>query len=413
MKKRIISLLFVFLLALGAMPSTVAIAATEEESVEGELINSYVPMLSDATGNAVDMACDAVEQLLNEYYRVSDISGKVVSMEKKNDGVNLVIRVSYSTEIRAKTPDEAPYIKGILAALESLTDAEEIQRATDYLTIWRGELARDHIGKTLYHNADFSVFIPFQISEGHSSIDSKSRLVMDESTIAVYSAIETDGTIAYCEEPLSDFIPSEQEVMESARNDVFSIVNGDVKTQLSKMRGTSSRAKELNRVAAATYAKDENNFPAGTKPDGKKYDNYSSDCANFVSQCYSAGGVVQDPAGGPQTTWYPYSGAWCFTGGPRGLQGHYGVCDYMLDMDIVFSAGKGVWTRAFAGSIMYYPKSLTDQAHIGIITSNDGQSAYYSAHTTDHCNIKLGSMKTSLSYYIPVWDSYTGIWTTQ
>lgn len=161
--------------------------------------------------------------------------------------------------------------------------------------------------------------------------------------------------------------------MENASSDIQSILaSNDNNVMAAQIR--TSRAQELNRILARNHAKDANNFPTGTKPNGSKYTHYNSDCANFVSQCYSAGGVNQD------AIWKPYIGA---------------------------------WTRAFAGSIMYYPSSLTVEAHVGIITSNDGQTAYYSAHTTDHCNIKLGSMKTVLSYYIPVWDSYTGTWTPQ
>ena len=63
-------------------------------------------------------------------------------------------------------------------------------------------------------------------------------------------------------------------------------------------------------------------------------------------------------------------------------------------------------------ALSLYPKSLTEQAHVGIVTSNDGQTAYYSAHTTDHCNkIMTAYYKEVMDFYIPVWDSHTGTWT--
>ena len=85
-----------------------------------------------------------------------------------------------------------------------------------------------------------------------------------------------------------------------------------------------------------------------------------------------------------------------------------------LDNDIVFHGGTDSWSRAFAGSIMYYPESLTEEAHVGIVTSNDGQCVYYSAHITDHCNEHMSDYyKDVMDFYIPVWDSYTGTWTPQ
>lgn len=166
--------------------------------------------------------------------------------------MNVVINVSYSTKIKAETPDDAPYIKGLLAAIEKLTDEQEIEKATVYLNIWRRELEKDHVGNVM------------------------------------------------------------------------------------AAQSRTSREQELNRILARNYAKDANNFPTGTKPNGSKYAHYNSGCANFVSQCYSAGGVNQD------AIWKSYTGAWNYTGGPRKTTGHYGVTDYMMDSGIVFSAGTGV-----------------------------------------------------------------------
>lgn len=360
------------------------------------------------SSNAVDMACGALKSALDEYYVVSDVSGEVKTFEVVSGGVNVVALVDYSTEIRAETVDDVPYIKGILAAMEDLTDSEEIQRANDYLTIWRGEIERDHIGKVQPHSAEISVFIPTNINARGSQITWQNMDVNNaEIQLRTYvEGVEATSETAYIEMPISSFVPSDDEVMENAKNDVLSILS-ESHMSAQATRSSNSRAKELIRTDAASYAKDPNNFPAGTKPDGTKYKNYDSDCANFVSQCYSAGHVKED------ATWTPYSGAWRYTGGPRKAEDHYGVCDYMVDEEIVFEAGTGVWTRAFAGTIIYYPKSLTTQAHVGIVTSNDGRNAYYSAHTNDHCNQPMKNMQNVLSYYIPVWDSYTKTWTPQ
>lgn len=365
--------------------------------------------------NVINLACDTATQLLEDYYEVTNVSGEITNVEATLSGVNIVVNVSYTTKIRAETPDDAPYIQGILAAMEDITDESQLQRANDYLTIWRGELEREHIGKELSHNAEFLVSVPLLIKASNSNINSDeflNTLSVENAEVKIHTYDELHSSASravYVDEPLSSFVPTAQEVMENARNDVSNIISGSSSNQARGARASStSRAQELDRVDAAYYAKQPSNFPTGHRPDGSQYAHYSSDCANFVSQCYSAGGVVQDGV------WYDDSSCWKLTGGPRKSPGHYGITDYMLDNDIVVHAGTGTWNRAFAGSIMYFPSSLTDEAHVGIITSNDGQTAYYSAHTTDHCNIKMSDYyKTVMDFYIPVWDSYTGKWTPQ
>lgn len=362
--------------------------------------------------NVVNYVCDTVTKLLDDYYEVSNVSGEIESIEETLNEVNIVVCVSYTTKIRAEKPDDAPYIRGILAAMEDITDEGELQKANDYLTIWRGELAREHIGKELPHNASFLVSIPMQRKTVNSNINSEevfNTLSTENAEVKIHTYDEflsSDNHAVYVDEPLSSFVPTAQEVMQNARNDVRDIISGS-NSSLLREAGTE-RAKELIREDAAYYAKQESNFPTGHRPDGSEYAHYRSDCANFVSQCYSAGGVEQIGV------WYEDSPCWKLTGGPRKLEGHYGIVDYMLENKIVFHAGTGTWNRAFAGSIMYYPKSLTDEAHVGIITSNDGQKAYYSAHTTDHCDKPFpNNYKSVMDFYIPVWDSHTNTWTPQ
>ncbi|WP_312636527.1 amidase domain-containing protein [Oscillibacter sp.] len=365
--------------------------------------------------NVTNLACNTATQLLEDYYDVTNVSGEITNVEATSGEVNYVVDVSYTTQIKAKTPDDAPYIQGILAAMEDLTDESELQRANDYLTIWRGELEREHIGKELSHNAEFIVSVPLLLKSSNSDINSNeflNTLSVENAEVKVHTYDELHSSASravYVDEPLSSFVPTAQEAMENARNDVSNIISGNSSNQVRGVRASStSRAQELDRVDAAYYAKQESNFPIGHRPDGSKYAHYDSDCANFVSQCYSAGGVAQD------SVWYDDSSCWNLTGGPRKSPGHYGITDYMLENDIVFHAGTGTWNRAFAGSIMYYPTSLTEQAHVGIITSNDGQTAYYSAHTSNHRNEKMSDYyKTVMDFYIPVWDSHTGTWTPQ
>ena len=108
----------------------------------------------------VDLVCNEIANYRKDYYDITSISGKVSNIEKASNGVNIIVDVNYSTKIKARTPDDSPYIKGIKAAIDRLTNKKDIERANSYLKIWYGELERDHIGKSLPHSSEFKVFIP-------------------------------------------------------------------------------------------------------------------------------------------------------------------------------------------------------------------------------------------------------------
>lgn len=387
--------------------------------------------------NVVNLACKTVVDYeeANGYYDVTQVSGEITNIEQVSGGVNAYVTVNYCLAMKAKTADEWPYIQGMIEALETLTDEEEIAVAETYLNIWRAEIERDHIGKEIPVSQKFKVFIPVTTASISTQNErALNRLSLDEAVITLREPTDfacddgaearSSATDGYVDQPLSYFEqPSVSSVKASAFDAVLDVAKNPANNPENRADAISNtvrsgnwtqeeRAQQLDRVDAASYARDEDNFPNGKKPDGSNYVHYSGDCANFVSQCYLAGGFEEDPAPRSETSdWYMYSYAWRYAGYPRG--DHYGIRDYMEDNGVVFDAGNE-WNRAFAGSIMYYGPTLTNGAHVGIITSNNGVTAYYSAHTTDHCHEKLTTgLKNGCDFYIPCWDSHTNSWTPQ
>ena len=361
----------------------------------------------------VDLVCNEIANYRKDYYDITSISGKVSNIEKAPNGVNIIVDVNYSTKIKARTPDDSPYIKGIKAAIDRLTNKKDIERANSYLKIWYGELERDHIGKSLPHSSEFKVFIP--VSDTRNALDINAADFLDKVPLTnaqvmyrqydfvnsnavrtANSGVNDHGT--YEDKTMDAFaLPNDKEVMNNAYQAVQDIVGS------SNVATGSSRAQELDRVAARDYASDSNNFPHNSQ--FNYYDGH--DCANFVSQCYYMGGLSED------NTWKRYSNPWINTGGSRS-GGIYGLSNYMQDNGIVFWVNGSNITRAFAGSIIYY-QSGTPGGHVGIVTSNDGREMRYSAHTNDHCNETMNQtwFSAHCDFLIPCWDSYTGTWTPQ
>ena len=345
------------------------------------------------------------------YYDVSNLSTQIESIEYASNKVNVIARVEYDTIIKASTPEDSPYIQGIEGAIEDLTDEAQISEATDYLEMWKNELNRNHINKTISNEATFNIAFSIQPSliNAKQSVSVDQLLANSSIMYRDYNFITNDNVTTlnngiadteqeFTDKPIDAFeLETDSEVYEKAYNTVIRLVNNGTKAS------GSSRAQELDRVAARDYAQDPANFPRN--PDYNYYT--SEDCANFVSQCYYEGGLSED------NIWKRYTIPWINTGGSRST--YYGLSDYMQEYDIVFWVkGDTDIDRAIAGSIIYY-QSGTPEGHVGIVTSNDGRTMKYSAHTNDHCDETMNQewFSENCDFLIPCWDSYDNRWTPQ
>lgn len=388
LKKGIISSVLVGCIAVG--PGFEISAAAVDTS--RQIINNENAIIS--------YVCDAVVDSRIDYYEIPEISGEIVSIEETENSYDVLVKVSYNTVIKAETPDDSPYIQGIKQAISELSDPADITKANTYLKIWTAEIANNHINKEIPHNDQFKLSIP----KAYLTPTTSNQFALNNSALVnskLYSRTQKLGAYteeaAYIDEPMESYgLPNDSEVKENAYDAVMSIV--DRKNLELPYAAGSAKAQELDRIAAAEYGGDKANTP-----NNPKYQHFSSDCANFVSQCYYEGGVQTDD------TWYMYSQHWKFVGGSQGSV--EGLADYMLRMNnVVFWVDGEYESRALAGSILYYQ----NQAHVGIITSNDGRNATYSAHTNDTVNANISSYHhKNCDYLVPCWDSVTGEWTPQ
>ena len=95
----------------------------------------------------------------------------------------------------------------------------------------------------------------------------------------------------------------------------------------------------------------------------------NSDCANFVSQCFAAGGYAYDG------TWYPYTSAWA---------GNWALHNWLL------SSGRGyAQTSAsilgYADIVNYDWEGNGSFDHVAIVTALPGP--LISSHTKNHRNV--------------------------
>ncbi|MSU03224.1 amidase domain-containing protein [Tissierella pigra] len=378
-KKRRLSFLVAMLLILSFIPTAFASANnynfTSISRENEEAIITYV--------------CDQVIESYAEYYTIPSISGQIVSLITESDGIHATVDVGFKKILLAKSASELPYIKGLESELANITDDNSNLLAKEQIDARKKDLDDNYIGKEQEENATFKVIIPI----------AKDGFSIEESTnVEICFQSETG------EMNMSDFAPaSESELFNKGVEEIDSILKStDIERYVEIAAKTNpSSAKDYDRIKARGYVRDYSCGKCTTSPHACRNKNYpfynGNDCANFVSQAIHAGGIATE------SNWKSGTNTWVNTGYSSSI---YGLKDYMVDQGFFFASSNK--NKAMAGSIIYW----TSYSHVGLVDQNDTVTMTFCAHTNDR---KSSSFKniSDVSFYIPVWDSYGGVWTPQ
>ena len=331
-------------------------------------------------------ACDQVVQAYSDYYVIPSISAEILSTVIDDpDVISAKVYVSFTKVLKAESAYDLPYIQGLQAGLSELTNSDEIARVEAYLNMWVNELEGLYIGQDHTESAEFCVEVP-------------------RATAMTYSLSDPATSIYYLEafsrKPLSmdEFRPeTEDDLHASGVLDALEMADSAPVAAPMSVSSAPSSPTDYDRIAARTYAQ---TWVCGRSDCNRscynpEYSSFSSDCANFVSQCIYAGGIQREPG-----VWAPYTTPWCAV---RYVSQNMGICEYMVDRGYFFDAGSSP-KKAFAGSII----SWLGYGHVGLVDYNDTVDMTFCAHTDDMLSQKFPS---GVKFYIPVWDSYAGCYT--
>lgn len=380
LEKRGLSFLLVMFLIFSFIPTTFASTNdydfTNISSENEEFIINYV--------------CDQVIESYKEYYTIPSISGEIVSLNTESDGIYATVNVGFKKILLAKSASELPYIKGLESELVNITDDNANLLAKEQIDARKKDLEDNYIGKEQEENATFNVII---------SIPKVGFSIEESSSIEIYFQSETE------EMNMSDFAPaSKGELFNKGVEEIDLILKSTEIERYGEITATKtnpSSAKDYDRIKARGYARDYSCGKCTTSPHACRNKNYpfynGNDCANFVSQAIHAGGIATE------SKWKSGTNTWVNTGYSSSI---YGLKDYMVDQGFFFASSNK--NKAMAGSIIYW----TSYSHVGLVDQNDTVTMTFCAHTNDR---KSSSFKniSDVSFYIPVWDSYGGVWTPQ
>lgn len=328
----------------------------------------------------INYISEQVKESYSEYYNIPQISGKINNLTFKDNMIRAEINISFTKVLLAKSASELPYIQGLEKQAGEITNNVEKEYAEKYIKSRKKDINENYIGVKQNENANFIICIPL-IDKSCNFSDSKMQFMGEFETL-----------------DMKEFSPSSRsQLTNNGEKDIIQLAKmSKQKALYSKARSTNpSSADDYDRIEARKYAR------KYAKNYNSSYSKYSSDCANFVSQCIHAGGIQQYNNNDSENDWYKDSMVWIRTGY---YSDKYGITDYMVDQGFFFEDTNKY--NAFAGSII----SWTTFSHVGLVDQNDTVTMTYCAHTNDRLSQSFKNM-SNVKFYIPEWDSYSGEWT--
>lgn len=307
----------------------------------------------------IDVICDAVVENIEQKYAgvyAFDNYDITIHNETEEDGT-LSVDIDVLVDMTLiRNPQDSPYVLGMKAAVDEISDAAEKEFAQQELDAYL-QMVMPYYNLPVLTGFLYRVYIPTTMAmDAEGTFDFNMYHRMDITDEEVILSIVSDNE-TYTE--IGDV------------DDGKEYINEVLVNPLGILAVSYSKSDAVDYATA--HATDEPEYNSS---------NGGSDCANFVSKCVNAGGIPQDKSG----NWYQGSTNWIRTGYNK----NGGVVPYLTDKGYFKSVSSS--SSATLGSIMYYNK----KSHVAMVTLIDGSTIKYSHHS----NVKKNSV-----YY--VYDSST------
>lgn len=329
--------------------------------------------------NPMQEAVTSLKEGYSEYYNILDTKTTLCSSEEIEGNVENTYLLEMTVVLKAKSVEEMDYYKGItnycvasVSKLSKLRSAESLLRmnmlSSEQSEIYEG--LEEYIGKEQN--------LVFYVKETYPINREEEKVVLFENGVD-YVSVE-------------QMLPSNSK--EISQNGYATMALKDSEyTSTNSVELKSLKAYSYSVADAVSYMKTYTSNPTvcsicGTQCKSRcnpsKYNsNYKNhadihaDCANYVSQALSNGGIPED------NKWKPESGAWVAVAD---------LTSYMTNNGYWSSVSSNVVQN---GDIIRFK----NESHVVMITAFDGTTYSYSGHTRDRLNVAISLNSTSAYYY--------------
>lgn len=368
----------IFILLLALVLSVQVITATKNQE---EFNLNY-----DQQKEIVHFVENQIIESYSNYYTIPTINVEIESVNVRDNQLIIDMKANITKVLKVNSALELPYVKGMLEEISNIRDKYDFDRAKRYAENLIKDLNYNYIGVEQNENADFQMQIPIIAERSNLYNNTRCNLLFKD---------ENKDTLT-----MEEFAPLSEEILEKdGKRDINNII------EYQKYSIRSSSPENYDRIIARDYVRKWSDacgdcHCSDCDPSKLVYNSYyanyhNNDCANFVSQAIHEAGVPTDDK------WRPGSRCWYNTG-----HSGYGLIDYMVDEGLFFETNDRY--KAFAGSIIKW----TEYSHVGMVDQNDTVTMTFCAHTDDRNSCAFRTIR-GLTFFVPVWDSYSKQWTPQ
>lgn len=322
----------------------------------------------------VSQAVAWLEGNYKEFYYIRNVQADIARVFENDDEIRYTVAMSCETMLKVNSVDELPFVQGLNSALDDKHASRSERAAIDYYI-------NNEIDANFGEYSDLSVDVVIFVSKNDD--------------IAPWTMYFQDGmeTTLY---DIGELALDAQAMYDAGRSAASDIVEAYVDVA---NRGYS----QYNRNAATAYAQGYSSNPTdcydcgtscGSRQDRTKWNNKEykyfdvfkhTDCADFVSQAMSYGGL---PESGE---WYRKKNSDTLDKGSA-WAGVTNLRNWMTHKDRKYW-DSSTFALTNSGNII-----LTSDSHVVMVTYKDTITSKYTAHTWDRKNY-VYSDNTAYTYY--------------
>ena len=325
-----------------------------------------------------------LEEGYSEYYNILETDVTLCSSCETDKNVENTYLVEMTAVLKAKNVEEMDYYKGVEEYCNAITTEKKLMSEEKYqVRVAQLTVEERNIYEELQKYIGEEQNLIFYIKETYPTSDESSTEILFENGMDYVT--------------LEEMLPAHREELKEdgfATMELLDLKKPVVLDSVSAQKTTASYSVDDTVKYMTTYTSNPSscnvcgsgcNSKVDTTKYNSSYKHYVSkgkhvDCANYVSQALSAGGISTD------STWKAESDAWINVAK---------LTDYMTSNSHWSSVA---YNQVQKGDIV----SFTSYSHVVMITSFDGTTYKYSGHTNDRLNSVItikSSNKSSYNFY--------------
>lgn len=332
------------------------------------------------------------EQWLNnnygEFYNIRNVKVQLVGMNNSFETIDYIVSLSCETNYKIDKVEDIPLISGVMdySKEHSLTISEKAAIDEFIDAMANDAFAEDWVG--------LNVDVVIRVSTVEEYIPWS--MLYDDGLTGQFRDIK-ELALNYDELYALGYKTAEEIIQSSAPE------SQGTDTYNKTLARNYSRQYSSNPTTCDVHGSTCGYFQNRSYWNSSMYPNYSglihNDCADFVSQALSKGGIPETSGSSgwyrtKYATGYVWSSNWSYIGSPTSSGN---LAYYMINHSYFTSA---TYANCLAGEVI----TTNGDGHVVMVDYNDGTTHRFNGHTNDRCQYCFSSSVVTHAYHVHRWE---------